>query len=99
MYWIETDQCVLALAVSYVMRDDFSELVITLSTLNDDDREQGPDKTMGPLFFREEIMCLPLLELMQVHDEWDWNMINRPALMNAAWEKFPEYAVAYDLQE
>lgn len=99
LYWIETDQCVSALAVSYVMRDDFSELVITLSTLNDYDREHGPDKTMVPLFFREETMCLPLLELMQVHGEWDWSMINRPALMNAAWEKFPEYAAAYNLQE
>ena len=99
VYWIETDQCVSALAVSYVMHDDFSELVIALSTLNDYDKERGLDKTMGPLFFREEVMCLPLLELLQTYSEWDWSMINRPALMNAAWEKFPEYAAAYNLQE
>lgn len=99
VYWIETDQCVSVLAISYVMRDDFSAVVIALSTLNDYDREHGQDKTLGPLFFQEEIMCLPLLELLQIHSEWDWSMINRPALMNAAWEKFPEYAAAYNLQE
>ena len=99
VYWLETDQCVSALAVSYVMHDDFSDFVIALSTLNDYDREHGPEKTMGPLFFREETMCLPLLELLQTHSGWDWSMINRPALMNAAWEKFPEYAAACNLQE
>lgn len=99
VYWLETDRCMSGLAISYVMRDDLSDVVTALSELNDYDREHGLDKTMGPLFFREEIMCLPLLELRQIYRGWDWGAVNQTALMNAVWTKFPEYAAAYNLQE
>ena len=54
---------------------------------------------MGYIFFRGEDICLPLLELVRGNDQWDWSLINRPALMNAVWRSFPEYAAAYNIRE
>ena len=99
VYWIETDQCVSTLAVCYVIRDNFSEMVLSLSELTEYDKEHGLDNTLGYCFFREADSCLPLLELLQDNDQWDWSLINRPALMNAVWARFPEYAAAYNMRE
>lgn len=99
VYWIETDQCVSTLAVCYVIRDDFSEMVLSLSELTEYDKEHGLDNTLGYCFFREADSCLPLLELLQDNDQWDWSLIDKAALMNAVWARFPEYAAAYNMRE
>ncbi len=99
VYWIETDQCMSALAVCYVIRDDFSKAVLDLSETTEYDREHGLDQTMGYIFFRGDDICLPLLELVQDNNQWDWSLIDRPALMNAVWRSFPEYAAAHNMRE
>lgn len=99
VYWIETDQCVSTLAVCYVIQDDFSSAVRNLSTQTEHDIEQGLNETMGYVFFQEDDTCLPLFELVQQNSRWDWSMINQPALMNAVWTRFPEYAAAHNMRE
>lgn len=99
VYWIDTDRCVSALAVCYVIRDDFSKAVLSFSQLTEYDRKYGLDNTLGYSFFREADSCLPLLELVQHNRRWDWSLIDRPALMNAVWARFPEYAAAHNMRE
>ncbi len=99
VYWIETDQCVSTLAVCYVIRDDFSKMTLCLSELTEYDKEHGLDHTLGYCFFREADSCLPLLELVQNNSRWDWSLIDKPALMNAVWTRFPVYAAAHNMRE
>lgn len=99
VYWIETDRGASALAVCYRLRDDLSELALSLSELTPYDRERGLDNTLGYSFFREGVICLPLLELMLENGGWDWSLIDKPALMNAVWTAFPEYAAAHNMRE
>lgn len=99
VYWIETDRCVPALAVCYVIQHDFSNTVRSLSTLTAYDRDRGLDETMGSVFFRGDDICLPILELMRDNQQWDWSMVDKPALMNAVWARFPEYALAHNMRE
>lgn len=99
VFWIETDQCQTALAMSQAMRDDISEEVLSLSVLTPFDREHGIDKTMGYYFFQEKNMCLVIFELMLFNCNCKWDQIDKAALMNAIWSKFPEYAVAYNRRE
>ncbi len=99
VYWIETDQCVSTLAVCYAIHDDLSDTVLALAEYNDYDREQGIGQTLGYFFFPEDTICLPLFELCRRHQSWDCDMVNRAALMNAIWMKYPEYAAAHNLLE
>lgn len=99
VFWIETDQCAVTLAVSCVMQDDLSERVYGFARLTDFDKAHGLDKTMGYLFFQEKTMCLAIFELMRASSKSQWSMINVPALMNVIWRDFPEYAAEYNYCE
>ena len=99
VFWIETDQCTTALAISYIMEDDLSEEVSALARLTDFDKEHGIDETMGYLFFEEKNMCLVIFELLRSSPGLKWDKVDEPALMNAVWKGFPEYATSYNLSE
>ncbi len=97
VYWIETDQCKICVAVCYPYCDEFSDAAKSLALQTDDDRRKGIDNTLGYQFFPEEVCCIPIFELMQVRD-WD-SVIDKAALMNAIWWHFPEYATSYNANE
>ena len=99
VFWIETEQCVTTLAVSYVMRDDFTEEVIHLAQVTPFDQKHGLDETMGYFFFQEKDICLIVFELMCYEDKLNWNVIDPQALMNAIWVNHPDYATQYNLRE
>ena len=55
---------------------------------------------MGCLFFSRRDSCIPLFELLYLRDDWKTaNKINVPALMNAIWKYYPEYAASHNLEE
>jgi len=97
IYWIETDQCKICLAVSFPYCDEFSSAAEELAIQTQEDRREGIDHTLGYLFFPQKASCIPLFELMGTRD-WD-RVINKAALMNAIWWHFPEYAAAYNTNE
>lgn len=99
VYWIEAEKCESVLAVSYVLCDDISEETNTLSKLTEFDLKHGIEETKGYIFFHEDVICLAVFELMLFHKNWDWSMIDRPALMNAIGMKFPEYASEHNFRE
>ena len=39
------------------------------------------------------------MELVRGNDRWDWSLIDKPALMNAVWTRFPVYAAAHNMRE
>lgn len=91
--WIETDRQEHCLAVAYPYGDEFSGFARKLAVQLKEDEEQ----TLGALFFTQKVYCIPLFELME-HRNWD-AVINRAALMNVIWDRFPEYAAAYNARE
>lgn len=99
IFWIETDQCFTALAISYIMQDDLSEEVLDMAYITEFDKERGIDESMGCLFFNEDQMCLAIFELIKASPSAKWDKINIPALMNKIWKDFPEYATGYNLSE
>lgn len=99
VFWIETDQCKTALAMSYAMRDDISDELLSLAALAPYDLSQGIEVSMGYYFFQGEIMCLVIFELMLFNTSIEWKNINEAALMNAIWTHFPKYAAEYNLRE
>lgn len=99
VFWIETDQCMVTLAVSCIMRDDFSEKVYRFAHLTEYDETHGLDETMGYLFFQEKAMCLAIFELMRSSPRTQWTTVDAPALMNVIWRDFPEYATEYNYCE
>lgn len=98
-FWIETEQCKTTVAVSYVMRDDFSDEVFDLAKLTQFDAEHGLDETMGYFFFQENDICLIVFELLCFEENIRKEIIDIPALMNAIWNHHPEYAIQYNVRE
>lgn len=98
-FWIETSQCKTTVAVSYVMRDDFSDEVFNLAKLTHFDKENGLDKTMGYFFFAENDICLIVFELLNCEENVKKELIDIPALMNAIFLHHPDYALHYNLRE
>ena len=101
IYWIETDQCVEALAVSHpAWAADLSGSVLRHARQTDYDTEHGIDHTFGYQFFTKKVSCVVIFELLQYHSEWLTNgLVYLPALMNAILEYWPEYAVTFNAHE
>lgn len=99
IFWIETDQCKTALAMSYLFCDDISDEVLNMAELTPFDQERGIKETQGYYFFQENIMCIVIFELMLFNCGISWEMIDKKALMNAIWETCPEYAISYNHRE
>lgn len=95
--WIETDRQEYCLAAAYPYGDEFSEFARKLAVRLREDEKKDPERTLGYLFFPQKVYCIPLFELME-HRSWD-AVIDRAALMNAIWDRFPEYAAAYNAGE
>ena len=101
IYWLETDQCVEALAVSHpVWAADLSGSVLCHARQTDYDTEQGINRTLGYKFFSKEVSCVVIFELLPYHSEWLTDgRVDLPALMNAILEYWPEYAVTFNAHE
>ena len=94
--WIETDRCLEGLAVSFPIWDgELSEAAQELA-LKQDHLPELPRY----LFFNEKASCIPIFELMQIRPDWKQSgIIDQAALMNAIWQNFPAYALAYNGME
>ena len=101
IYWLETEQCKEALAVfAPVWQAEFSASLKHRASQTEYDREHGITRTLGYLFFPPEVSCVAIFELLQTRPQWVTDgRVDLPALMNAIWENWPEYAVAFNARE
>lgn len=95
VYWIETEQCIEVLALSYPIWDgELSEGLIEIG------RKMGAEGDMGYLYFLREAACVAVWELLRTRSELiDAGLIRKPELMNAIWRYQPGYALGYNAQE
>lgn len=95
IYWIETDQCVEVLAVSYPMwAGELSEGVQTIAKRLDHEGEQGY------LYFSKQAASVALFELLRTRSELtDLGLIRKAELMNCVWQYYPEHAMGFNAQE
>ena len=94
VYWLETDQAVQMLAVTYPLWDGLSDMAQRLANLLPHDLDCGIENTLGYMFFEERASSIPIFELLGSYPIWTKSgLIDKPALMNAIWQDFPEYAV------
>ena len=88
------------LAVTYPLWDGLSDLAQRLAELLPHDLDAGIENTLGYMFFSERASSIPIFELLSSYPSWtETSLIDRPALMNAIWHDFPEYAAAANIQE
>ena len=99
VFWVETEQCKITVAIPYVMRDDITDRVYSLAKFTSFDQKLGLDNSQGYLFFQEKDICLIIFELIVFGTNQKWDMIDPAALMNAIWTYHPEYAAEYNLRE
>lgn len=100
LYWLETEQCQRGLAVAYPKYDDLSDGARGLAEQFHDGSVQTDRDVPGYLFFTEANSSVPLFELVSViPKEQIYCKINWPALMNAVYQHFPEYAAQHNLAE
>jgi hypothetical protein len=91
VFWLETDQGRECLAVCGTLWEQ---------ALSDFTRRLAQDweRTQDYQFYDQVACCLPFFELGRDHkDIRRW--YDRPALMNAIWRDYPEYAAAWNLRE
>lgn len=95
VYWIETEQCVERLALSYPVWDgELSEGLIEIG------QKLEVEGDMGYLYFSREAACVAVWELLRTRSELiDTGLIRKPELMNAIWRYQPGYALGYNAQE
>jgi len=95
IYWLETERCAGVLAVCHpIGHPALSQTVLDMAgrLAHEDD--------LGCLFFREEVACVAIWELLPTHSELTGpGLILKPELMNAIWMHHPEYAMGYNVQE
>ena len=100
VYWLETDQAVQMLAVTYPLWDSLSDLAQRLAELLPYDLDAGIENTLGYMFFSERASSIPIFELLGSYPSWtETGLVDKAALMNAVWHDFPEYAAAVNIQE
>ena len=94
VYIIETDRGELVIAVAYpIWSCDFSEYTLKRGEKTEYDSTHGIDNTLGYLLFSEHAGALEIYELMQNYEELTKSeLIDVPALMNAFWTRYPDYA-------
>ncbi|MBP5719079.1 MAG: hypothetical protein J6X53_08925 [Abditibacteriota bacterium] len=101
VFAIETATFEKVIALCYpVWSTELSEYAQRLGEQTGYDINHGIDQTLGYLFFSEAAGCVALYELGSAHREIrDSALIDRFALMNAVWERFPDYAVHQNKRE
>ena len=100
LYWLETELCQRGLAVAYPKYDDLSDGSRGLAEQFHDGSVQADRDVPGYLFFTEANSSVPLFELVSVipKDQLCCE-VNWAALMNAIYQRFPEYAAQHNLAE
>ena len=94
IYWLETSTYRELLAVCFPVWDaELSAASTMLSMAAKWDAAFGIHRNMDYIFFKKELSCIPIYELMETRQDWDGTVIHVPALMNALWEFAPEYAM------
>ena len=98
---VETDQCEKIVAIAYpIWSCDLSEYTLAHGEKLAYDIAHGMDQTLGYLFFPELSACLALYELKKRIIGADTKgLIDLPAMMNALWQRFPEYAISNNIRE
>ena len=95
IYWLETEQAKETVAFCMPLWEMFSSYTQHLGKY-----VRGTTEDRTYLFFTHTDSCLPFFELWTEHPEWkDSPMFDLPALMNAIWAYFPDYAVSYNAME
>ena len=102
IYWLETNQGAQFLTVCYPIwateLDDKADRTLGLQT--ECDRKFGIENTYGYLFFPQAACCIPIFQLLKTRPHWiSSGMVDKAALMNAIWERYPEYAMSYNAHE
>lgn len=100
LYWLETELCQRGFAVAYPKYEDLSDGARGLAEQSHDASVQADRDVPGYLFFTEANSSVPLFELISaIPQEQLYCKIKRPALMNAIYQRFPEYAAQHNLAE
>lgn len=95
IFWLETDQCMNALAVCHpIWATELSEGLLSIAGKLDYEGE------MGYRYFTWQTSCVVIFELLRTRSALvSTGLIRKPELMNAIWKYHPEYAVGYNAQE
>ena len=100
IHLLETDQGEDFVAFCFPLWQTLSRFAQNIGEQAEYDVLCGIEQTKGYLFYAPEKSCIPFFELWAEHPEWNNSpMFNFPALMNAIWTHFPDYAAAYNAME
>ena len=101
VFWAETDKATEIIAVAYPRwQDVFTPYVMRYAAYAGQDEGAEADETVECLCFPERAVPVVLFELRNYYKEMkDSPYIDAPALMNAIYRNFPDYAVAFNLLE
>ena len=101
VFALETDRCEKMIAVCFPIWDSaFTGFTEKRAEKTDYDRERGIETTHGYLFFPENAMCLALFELLRGYRAMrSCKLLNVPALYNAIWQQYPDYAAVFNREE
>ena len=100
IHLLETDQGMELVAFCFPLWNVLSTFAQKAGEHTAYDIRHGVDETKGYLFFPKSKSCIAFFELWAEHPSWANSPIyNFPAIMNAIWEHFPDYATVYNLAE
>lgn len=94
IYLLETDRCKDVLATACpIWEVDLTDSAKKLG------RMVGRDE-MGYMFFSKQASCIPIFELLPLHQGWTIHgIINQAALMNALLKYYADYAAMYNTEK
>lgn len=100
IFLLETDCGEEMVAFCFPLWQVLSRFAQKVGEHTDYDLKHGIDETKGYLFFSTPKSCIAFFELWPEHPEWSRSpLFNFPAIMNAIWKYFPDYAAVYNLAE
>ena len=100
IHLLETDQGTELVAFCFPLWNVLSIFAQKAGEHTDYDIQHGIDNTKGYLFFTKSRSCIAFFELWAEHPAWaESHVFNFPAIMNAIWEHYPNYATVYNLVE
>ena len=100
IHLLETDQGVELVAFCFPLWNVLSIFAQKAGEHTSYDIQNGIDNRKGYLFFTKSRSCIAFFELWAEHPSWANSPVyNLPAIRNAIWEHFPDYAAIYNLVE
>ena len=100
IYLLETDQGTDLVAFCFPLWQILSPFAQKAGEHTIYDMQNGINETKGYLFFSTPKSCIAFFELWVEHPSWGHSpLFCFPAMMNAIWEYFPDYAAVYNLAE